>query len=70
MLSVIAVDFENSLILAVKHEFNQSRILGLSRIQLILDYIELLTLIPINKISLGIEYIKIKTIKDHDAILF
>ncbi|KAF0990418.1 hypothetical protein HZS_7382 [Henneguya salminicola] len=58
MPSVITVDFENSLISAVKHEFQKSPIL------------ELLTLIPINEISLGIEYIKIKTINEYDAILF
>ncbi|KAF0989683.1 hypothetical protein HZS_7471 [Henneguya salminicola] len=58
MPSVITVDFENSLISDVKHEFQQSRIL------------ELLTLIPMNELSLGIKYIKIKTVNDHDAILF
>ncbi|KAF0990407.1 hypothetical protein HZS_7352 [Henneguya salminicola] len=89
MPSVITVDFENSLISAVKHEFQQSPILGCyfhlkqaifrklkkitqssSLIKLILDYFELLTLIPINEISLDIESIKIKTINDHDTILF
>ncbi|KAF0993323.1 hypothetical protein HZS_4676 [Henneguya salminicola] len=87
--SVITVYLENSLISAVKHEFQQSRILGCyfplkqasfrklkkitqssSLIKLILNIIKLLTLIPIDEISLGIEYIKIKTINDHDAIVF
>ncbi|KAF0989483.1 hypothetical protein HZS_934 [Henneguya salminicola] len=74
MPSVITVDFENSVISAVKHEVQQSRLLGCyfhlkqaifrklkkitqssSLIKLILDNIELLTLIPIYEISLGIE---------------
>ncbi|KAF0985454.1 hypothetical protein HZS_7875 [Henneguya salminicola] len=66
MAQIITTDFEISLIAAIRHEFPDSRLFGKLKkykissgnVKTILSKIELLTVLPINEINLGIEYIK------------